>query len=135
MGLTYEWKLTGLKKQNSEIANNVVVGTQWKLTGTDEDGNQGTFTGATPFSISNVNTGSFTEYSQLTEEQVLGWVKNHVSGSNVASNYMEHINGQILKEINSKKWTRLEVAEADLPWSPISGSTIGPVVNEPAPVD
>mgnify|MGYP000197195192 FL=1 len=99
MGLTYEWKLTGLRKQNSEHLSDAVVGTNWKLTGTDEDGNVGTFNGATPFNISTVNTASFIEYSSLTEEQVLGWVKNHVSGSG-PTNYMDHINGVILKEIN-----------------------------------
>ena len=134
MGLTYEWKLTGLKKQNSEIVSDAVIGTNWKLIGTDEDGNQGTFTGATPFSISTINTGSFTEYSQLTEEQVLGWIKNHVSGSNVSTNYMEHINTQILKEINSNKYVKVEVSETDLPWSPTSGSSVTPEVSDPAPV-
>ena len=134
MGLTYEWKLTGLRKQNSETVNDAVVGTSWKLTATDEDGNEGSFSGATPFSISQINTGSFTEYSQLTEEQVLGWIKNHVSGSNPSTNYMEHINGQILKDIASKKYVKLEVTEADLPWSPTSGSIIAPQVSDPAPV-
>ena len=134
MGLTYEWKLTGLRKQNSETVNDAVVGTSWKLTATDEDGNEGSFSGATPFSISQINTGSFTEYSQLTEEQVLGWIKNHVSGSNPSTNYMEHINEQILKDIASKKYVKVEVTEADLPWSPTSGSIIAPHVSDPAPV-
>ena len=134
MGLTYEWKLTGLRKQNSENVNDAVVGTQWKLTGTDEDGNQGTFSGATPFNINEVNTESFIEYSSLTEAQVLSWVKNHVSGSNVSTNYMEHINGVILKEIASKKWTSITVSETDLPWSPTSGSSVTPQVSDPAPV-
>jgi hypothetical protein len=48
---------------------------------------------------------------------------------------MEHINGQIQKEIAGKKWTKIEVNESDLPWSPTSGSRIAPAVNEPAPVD
>ena len=133
MGLTYEWKLTGLRKQNGENIDDAVVGTNWKLTGTDEDGNEGTFSGATPFSISQINTASFTAYSQLTEEQVLGWVKNHVSGSG-PTNYMDHINGVILKDIASKKYVRIEVTEADLPWSPTSGSVIAPQVSDPAPV-
>ena len=133
MGLTYDWKLIGLKKQNSDIVNDAIVGTNWKITATDEDGNVGTFTGATPFKISEINTGSFTEYSQLTEEQVLGWIKNHVSGSGT-TNYMEHINGQIAKEIQSAKWTKVEVAADDLPWSPTSGSRVAPEVTAPAPV-
>ena len=133
MGYTYEWKLVGLKKQNSENINDAVIGTQWKLKATDEDGNEGTFTGATPFSISTINTSSFTPYSELTEAQVLGWIKNYVSGSNPSTNYMGHINGVIEKEINSKKWIKLEVSEADLPWSPISGS-VTPNISETAPV-
>ena len=133
MGLTYEWKLIGLKKQDSENVNEAIVGTNWKITATDEDGNVGTFTGATPFSISTINTGSFVPYSELTEDVVLGWVKNHVSGSG-PTNYMEHIDKQIQKEITANKWTKIEVAEADLPWSPTSGSRVAPEVQPPAPV-
>ena len=133
MGLTYEWKLTGLKKQNGENVNDAVVGTNWKLIGRDEDGNEGTFNGATPFSISSINTASFTEYSSLTEEQVLGWVKNYVSGSG-PTNYMSHVNEMILREINSKKWAKIEVMETDLPWSPTSGSSVTPQISDPAPV-
>jgi hypothetical protein len=133
MGYTYEWKLVGLKKQNSANINDAVVGTNWKVTATDEDGNVGTFTGATPFSIDTVNTASFTTYNELTETQVIGWIKNHVSGSNQSTNYWAHINGVIEQEINSKKWVKLEVAEVDLPWSPTSGS-VTPNISETAPI-
>ena len=133
MGYTYEWKLIGLKKQDSENVNEAIVGTNWKITATDEDGNVGTFTGATPFSISTINTGSFVPYHELTEEIVLGWVKNHVSGS-APTNYMDHINGVILKEIASKKWVSVTVSETDLPWSPTSGSIVTPQVTDPASV-
>ena len=133
MGLTYDWKLIGLKKQNTEILSDAIVGTQWKITATDEDGNVGTFTGATPFKLSEINTSSFTEYSQLTEAQVLGWVKNHVSGSG-PTNYMEHIDKMIQKEIFANKFTKVDVDEANLPWSPTSGSVVAPQVNPPAPV-
>lgn len=133
MALTYEWKLTGLRKQNGENINDAIVGTSWKLTGTDEDGNSGTFNGATPFNINTINTSSFIEYSSLTEEVVLGWVKSYVSGS-APTNYMDHINGVINKEIQSNKWTRIEVSETDLPWSPTSGSTEAPGTTIPAPI-
>lgn len=133
MGLTYDWKLIGLKKQTTDIVNDAIVGTQWKITATDEDGNVGTFTGATPFKLSEINTASFTEYNSLTEEQVLGWVKNHVSGSG-PTNYMEHIDKQIQKEIFANKFTKVDVDEANLPWSPTSGSVVAPQVSTPAPV-
>jgi hypothetical protein len=133
MGLTYDWKLIGLKKQTTDIVNDAIVGTQWKITATDEDGNVGTFTGATPFKLSEINTSSFTEYNALTEEQVLGWVKNHVSGSG-PTNYMEHIDKMIQKEIFANKFTKVDVDEANLPWSPTSGSVVAPQVNDPAPI-
>jgi hypothetical protein len=125
MGLTYEWKLTGLKKQNTDTLSDVIVGTQWKLTGTDEDGNSGTFTGATPFEIQDLNGDGFVDYRDLTEELVLGWVKNYVSGSS-PTNYMNHINQQIQKQIDIVKYARTEVSEVDMPWSPTSGSNTMP---------
>lgn len=133
MGLTYDWKLIGLKKQNSENVDEAIVGTNWKITATDEDGYVGTFTGATPFSISTINTGSFVPYHELTEDIVLGWVKNHVSGSG-STNYMAHINEMIRKEITATKFVSLQVDEANLPWSPTSGSVVAPQVSDPAPV-
>ena len=69
----------------------------------------------------------------LTEDLVLGWVKNHVRGSG-STNYMEHINHMIQKEITANKWVTADVTEADLPWSPTSGSVIAPQVSDPAPV-
>ena len=132
MGYTYEWKLTGLKKQNSINLEDAVVGTFWKLTGTDEDGNVGTFNGATPFSINTISTASFTAYSELSETQVLNWIKTHVSGSG-PSNYWGHINEVIEKEISGKKWVKVDVSEIDLPWSPTSGSTT-PYFGDTAPV-
>jgi hypothetical protein len=125
MGYTFDWKLTALRKQQSVNIDDAVVGTQWKLTATDEDGFSGEFTGATPFDLKAINTGSFVAYSELTETMVLGWVKNLVSGSS-AYNYMPHIMQQIQKEIDKKKWSRLDVNETDLPWSPTSGSGVTP---------
>ena len=50
---------------------------------------------------------------------------NLVSGSS-AYNYMPHIMQQIQKEIDKKKWSRIDVNETDLPWSPTSGSGVTP---------
>jgi len=132
MGLTYKWELVGLKKQNSENFENIVVGTNWKLTGTDTDGNFGVFNGATPFKPQDLNGDGFVNYQDLTEELVLGWVKNVVSGS-TETNYMGHINGQIQKEIDHKKYARIEVTTMDLPWSPTSGSTSYPTTSGSVP--
>jgi hypothetical protein len=126
MGLEYTWKLEGLKKQNSDDLDNIIIGTRWKVTGTDEDGIFGSFIGATPFKPTEVDVNNFTAYENLTEEQVLGWVKHAVSGSS-STNYWDHINGRILEEIDGKKYAVSDVAESSLPWA--SGS----VTPTPAP--
>jgi len=133
MGLTYEWTLTGLKKQNTDNLSDVIIGTQWKLIGTDTNGNIGTFNGATPFEVQDLNGDGFIDYRDLTEDLVLGWVKNYVSGSNPSTNYMNHINQQIQKQIDYTKYSRIEVSEADMPWSPTSGS-ITPSTGSAAPL-
>jgi hypothetical protein len=55
MGYTYNWELTGLKKSNTDYLTDVIIGTQWKVTATDEEGNVGSFTGATPFKATDVD--------------------------------------------------------------------------------
>ena len=132
MALTYEWKLTGLKKQDTADITDLVVGTQWKLTGTNENGTSGTFSGATPLDIPDADEEGFIPYEELTEEIVLGWIKNHVSGSG-PTNYMPHINEQILKQINQKEYVVKEIGENDLPWSPTSGSSEPAPAMDPAP--
>jgi|LakMenE01Jun11ns_1017448.scaffolds.fasta_scaffold9787630_2 hypothetical protein len=132
MALTYEWKLTGLKKQDTADLTDLVIGTQWKLIGTNENGTEGTFSGATPLDIPDADEAGFIPYEQLTEEVVLGWIQNIVSGS-APTNYMAHINEQILKQINQKEYAIKEVGETDLPWSPTSGSVTPAGPMEPAP--
>jgi hypothetical protein len=131
MAYTYEWSLVGLRKQNTDTLSEVVVGTNWKVVATDEDGNVGNFVGATPFTPQDLNGDGFIDYRDLTEELVLGWVKNVVSGSSSTS-YWDHINGQITKEIEAKKYNRVTVSDVDLPWAPTSGSNLYGVDPQPA---
>lgn len=122
MALTYAWKLTGLKKQDTADLTDLVVGTRWELKGTNEDDVFGTFSGATPLDLPDADEAGYVAYADLTETQVLGWVKNIVSGSG-PGNYMEHINEQINKQIDEKVYTQLEVTSNDLPWNETSGSS------------
>ena len=131
MGYTYEWSLVGLRKQNTDTLSDVVVGTNWKVIATDADGNVGTFVGATPFTPQDLNNDGFVDYRDLTESLVLGWVKNVVSGSSSTS-YWDHINMQITKEIEVKKYNRVTVSDVDLPWAPTYGSNLYGVEPQPA---
>jgi hypothetical protein len=125
MGYTYEWSVTSVKKATSDNINDAIIGTQWKVVCTDEDGNSGEFSGATPFDLNTIDTENFTEYQNLTETQVLDWIKNSVSGSS-STNYWNHIQGQIDKQINRTKLSYVAVNGVDLPWSSTSGSNATP---------
>jgi len=121
MALNYNWKVTQLKKTTQSGASDVIINVRWILEGTDtESGESGKFHGATPFEYV---SGSFTPYEELTEEEVLGWVQNYVSGS---GGYQEHIDERIWKEIDDKLNVKEEVEETALPWAPpVTGSASG----------
>ena len=112
MSMTYTWEITSLKKQNQtntdgDVLTNAVVQTYWKKTGTDADGNTGSFSGATPFTAVNTPSSSFVAFADLTESTVLGWVQAVVVGG-----YEQHVNDQIQSQIDEQT-----VTEADMPWS------------------
>jgi hypothetical protein len=123
MAITYTWKVTSLKvKDVSDARPSAVVQTYWQKIGTDENGNVGSFSGATPFTLDpNDDSGPFIPFADLTEEDVLNWIKTVVVGS-----YEEHVNGKIQEQINEKI---NPVTEQSLPWAPPEANTapIAPV--------
>jgi hypothetical protein len=122
MALTYEWKITQIKKTTNDSVDNAIVGTRWEVKGIDENGNEGLFTGATPFTLDQIDPDNFIPYSELTEDVVLDWIKTTVSGSNRATNYWDHISDKINKQLAEKTSTISTVETSDLPWAPTSGS-------------
>ena len=112
MSCTYVWALKSLKKADVSDLSGVIVQTHWTCTGTDEDGNEGVFSGATPFKPEEVDPDNFTAYENLTEAQVLGWIQDVVTGT-----YWDHVSGQIAKQIEAKKINIEEVADGQFPWS------------------
>ena len=120
MAITYTWKITGLKTKNvSDDKQAAVVQTYWKKIGTDADGNEGTFSGATPFTVDPTDeSGPFIPFEELTEEDVLDWIKTVVVGG-----YADHVNGQIAKQIEEKI---SPVVDNRLPWAPVTANTPAP---------
>ena len=116
--MEYTWKITGVKTLDTNEVENAVVQTYWEKIGTDSDGNEGKFVGATPFSQSTVDPENFVPFTQLTEELVLSWIQSVVVGP-----YEEHVNTQIQKQIEAKV-----VKQPTLPWAP--EEVVEPVVEE-----
>jgi hypothetical protein len=128
MALTYVYEVTSLKVKDEVVGNtinqNAVVQTYWKLTGTDESliteegKNQGTFSGATPFTTTTMPEGyNFIPFADLTEQDVISWIQAVVEGN---PGYKQHIDEQIQKEINDKM---RPISEAALPWAPPTANT------------
>jgi len=125
MAINYTWKITALSKTSGNGLEDVIIGTRWECKGTDTSDNvAGTFVGATPFKLSSVDPENFVSYSNLTEEQVLGWIKDYVSGSSSTS-YWDHVSERIQKDIDRQRNVIQNVDTFDLPWSPASGSNSG----------
>lgn len=117
MAITYTWAVTGMKVTTIGDLSDYVVQTYWTKTGTDDNGNTGTFSGATPLHPDPTQP-NFTPYDQLTQEIVLSWIQPLVTG-----NYEEHVNDVIAKQIAEKVDP---VVEQPLPWAPAPEPTPTP---------
>ena len=117
--MNYTWELTNLKRKNTDTIQNIIVQTNWKKIGTDENGNVGSFSGATPFELSTLDPDNFVSYEDLTEEMVLGWIQSVVIGS-----YEEHVNEKIAEQIEAIVSPVVSVA-GGFPWQPEDEVTEG----------
>lgn len=106
MSVTYTWKIKSLKTQKINNQDGFIFQTYWTKTGTDENGNEGVFSGATPFPPK--PDVPFIPLESLAEETVLDWIKAVVVGE-----YENHVNAQIQKSIDDKIAL---VADTPLPW-------------------
>ena len=117
MAFAYKYEVTGLKVKDDGGITNFVVQTYWKLTGTDENGNEGTFSGATPFTADpNDNSGPRIPFESLTEEDVISWISDVV---NTNPGYKDHIDQQIQKQIDDEI---TPITEPSLPWAPAANT-------------
>lgn len=117
MAWTYTWDIERLKvkdevNSDGETLTNAVCNTYWKITGTNDDGDSASWSGATPLTAANVSLANFNDFASLTETQVLGWVRAIVETDN---GYMNHINEQLQKAIDLEN--EEEVDSEGLPWS------------------
>lgn len=114
MALTLTYSVTSLKVKdevNSEgvTLTNAVCQTYWKAVGTDSNGATGEFSGATPFSAANVPAGSFKDFADLQEEDVISWIKAVVDADPA---YKAHIEGRIQAQITAET-----IRETAMPWA------------------
>ena len=106
MELTYDWKITALKKAPSlDGLSNVITHIRFDYAGTDaSSGESHTFHGACP--VGAPNAENFSEINTLTEADVIEWAK--------ANHPTDHMNEVIEKAISDKVTPKNEdVTELD----------------------
>ena len=111
MAITYSYKIDQLRKVDSlNGLSDVIVHVRFTYIGEDEDGNTGEFKGAVP--MPEPTKGAFTKLADLTEEEVIEWVKVH--------HPVEHMQDMIAQQIKAKKVVESDI---DLPWVPSTTTT------------
>lgn len=123
MAWTYVYEVDRMKVKD-EVNNdgvtlqNAVCQTFWTVTGTNSNGDTATFAGATPFSAAEVGEDDFTDLADLTEAEVIGWIRGVVEGDN---GYLDHINEVLQKQVDVE--AEEEVATDALPWATPDANT------------
>lgn len=124
--VTYVWGIDYLKTYPVyEDRQNVVCAVAWQLVVTD-----GTYNSQIQGSVSvpTEQLSTFTPYDELTQDQVLGWVKGML-GPDQIQMYENAAYTQLQDLINPP------IVIPPLPWEPISVSVIEPVVDPNAVIE
>lgn len=81
MALIYEWTLLRHKKFNTPHMglDNVVAHADWKVKGTDENGNSAEYRSTVIWDPNSIKKKDFTPYDEVSDEQILEWVKDLVA--------------------------------------------------------
>lgn len=109
MAITYEWKITALKKAPSlDGLSDVITHINFEYKGSDDStdpATEGVFNGACP--VGPADKDNFTALADLKETDVVAWaIQNHP---------VEHMQDVIQKEIENKLTPKNVEVEA-LPW-------------------
>lgn len=111
MNITYDWKITALKKAPSlDDLSDVITHINFNYTGADSDsGESHTFNGACP--VGAPSGDSFTVLADLTEEDIISWAQ--------ANHPVDHMNEVIEKAISGKV-TPVNMNVTELEWLNLS---------------
>lgn len=119
MAIEYSYKIKEIETAPSlDGLTDVVTRVRFTYTGVDtESGLSGSFQGATPLPLP--DSGTFTPLSNLTEAEVIEWVK--------IAHPVGHMQEQVQKEID--KQITPKYVSTPLPWAPNSEESSVNVIN------
>lgn len=108
MATTFTWSILQMQTANVDNLQNFVCSAEWQLTGND-----GVNTSSTSalFAYKTEDVTSFTPYTQLTEDQVLGWVKDRLGANGIA-----HFEGIVQSQLDKMATPFVNPEPQPLPW-------------------
>lgn len=108
MAITYEWGISGLRKDSQ----GTVVEVHWTKKGTDENGYSAIFNMVETLSDGDPNSESYIAFDALTESDVVTWIQSRITGTRLMD--VDHfINRNIQKQVE-----KIDSEEGGLPWAP-----------------
>jgi len=111
--MKYNFSINELRREDVGEFEDVVTHIRWSLTGTDSEGYEGTFRGATPLEdLSQLSELTFVPYSELKEKEIISWIEEILDAN---EHYRQHIKDRIQELINSERPIKV-AGEKDLPW-------------------
>jgi hypothetical protein len=108
--INYIWKIARVEVKAESGMENIIQTVYWHKMGVDIDGDIGDFFGNTI--LPTPSTGSFINFNQLTEEQVVEWVIQSID-----VDYHNRVNKYIERSIKKKKNRIKEIPDTELPWN------------------
>jgi carbon monoxide dehydrogenase subunit G len=109
MAITYTWNVVQMDAYpEKDGLTDIVFTVHWTLNGDDGEGHTGSAYGSVGVTLD--EDGDYTPYDKLTQEQVVGWVKNSLGDEQVAS-LETSIANQIEQQIKPT------VVTPPLPWA------------------
>lgn len=106
---TYTWKIHSVVKKVVNTVDSVVISTTWEKFGTAPDGYSGSVKAAANFNIGDIDESSFVPYDQLSEDDVVQWVRDFINE--------EGVDKIIEAEIQKARDGWMEVRDEYLPWN------------------
>ena len=85
MSITITWNISQLDRQ---LSDGLVITAHWRCNAVDDEHSASTY-GTVGFERGD----TFIDYDKLTQEEVLGWVKNKLDVSDIEAGLQSHING------------------------------------------
>lgn len=113
MSVAYTITITKVATSQSDTLTDAVTRIEWKRVGVcSETGQTGQYAGMSVFELNDISSDGFTDYSDLTETIVKGWVQSSIDND---SEFETSMNNFIQHQIDNPPV--VEQVQTTLPWS------------------